>query len=68
MRRHNAGYKDDRYSDVKNEINRAQIDAIRQLLAAYSRPEGSHPEAPYNKLASDHGQIIAHMQIGPCVD
>ena len=23
--------------------------------------DGSHPEAPYNKLASDHGQIIAHM-------
>lgn len=26
--------------------------------------DGSHPEAPYNKLASDHGQIIAHMVIG----
>lgn len=26
--------------------------------------DGSHPEAPYNKLASDHGQIIAHMQLG----
>lgn len=26
--------------------------------------DGSHPEAPYNKLASDHGQIMAHMQIG----
>jgi hypothetical protein len=25
--------------------------------------DGSHPEAPYNKLASDHGQIMAHMQI-----
>lgn len=25
--------------------------------------DGSHPEAPYNKLASDHGQIIAHMII-----
>lgn len=23
--------------------------------------DGSHPEAPYNELASDHGQIIAHM-------
>lgn len=23
--------------------------------------DGSHAEAPYNKLASDHGQIIAHM-------
>ncbi len=23
--------------------------------------DGSHPEAPYNKLASDHGQIMAHM-------
>ena len=23
--------------------------------------DGSHPEAPYNKLASDHGQIIAHL-------
>ncbi len=26
--------------------------------------DGSHPEAPYNKLASDHGQIMAHMIIG----
>ena len=25
--------------------------------------DGAHPEAPYNKLASDHGQIIAHLQI-----
>ncbi|MDU8925970.1 endonuclease/exonuclease/phosphatase family protein [Alisedimentitalea sp. MJ-SS2] len=25
--------------------------------------DGSHPEAPYNKLASDHGQIMAHMVI-----
>lgn len=25
--------------------------------------DGSHPEAPYNKLASDHGQIVAHMDL-----
>lgn len=25
--------------------------------------DGSHPEAPYNKLASDHGQIMAHMSL-----
>lgn len=25
--------------------------------------DGSHPEAPYNKLASDHGQIMAHFRI-----
>ncbi len=25
--------------------------------------DGSHPEAPYNKLASDHGQIIAHFKL-----
>ena len=25
--------------------------------------DGSHPEAPYNKLASDHGQIMAHLRI-----
>ena len=25
--------------------------------------DGSHAEAPYNKLASDHGQIIAHMTL-----
>lgn len=25
--------------------------------------DGSHPEAPYNKLASDHGQIIAHIRM-----
>jgi endonuclease/exonuclease/phosphatase family metal-dependent hydrolase len=27
--------------------------------------DGSHPEAPYNKLASDHGQIMAHMELRP---
>ncbi len=26
--------------------------------------DGSHPEAPYNKLASDHGQIMAHLRFG----
>jgi hypothetical protein len=26
--------------------------------------DGSHPEAPYNKLASDHGQIMAYMVLG----
>lgn len=25
--------------------------------------DGSHAEAPYNKLASDHGQIMAHMKL-----
>lgn len=25
--------------------------------------DGAHVEAPYNKLASDHGQIMAHMRI-----
>lgn len=30
--------------------------------------DGSHPEAPYNKLASDHGQIMAHMRIGEADD
>ncbi|MBB3993344.1 endonuclease/exonuclease/phosphatase family metal-dependent hydrolase [Sulfitobacter undariae] len=25
--------------------------------------DGSHPEAPYNKLASDHGQIMAHVKL-----
>jgi len=25
--------------------------------------DGSHPEAPYNKLASDHGQIMARMRL-----
>ncbi len=25
--------------------------------------DGSHPEAPYNKLASDHGQIMAHINL-----
>ncbi|WP_164661855.1 endonuclease/exonuclease/phosphatase family protein [Tropicibacter sp. Alg240-R139] len=25
--------------------------------------DGSHPEAPYNKLASDHGQIMAHIRL-----
>ena len=27
--------------------------------------DGSHDQAPYNKLASDHGQIMAHMQLFP---
>ncbi|WP_372885886.1 endonuclease/exonuclease/phosphatase family protein [Shimia sp.] len=26
--------------------------------------DGSHAEAPYNKLASDHGQVMAHMKLG----
>ena len=26
--------------------------------------DGSFPEAPYNKLASDHGQIMAHLRLG----
>lgn len=26
--------------------------------------DGSHSEAPYNKLASDHGQIVAHLRMG----
>lgn len=26
--------------------------------------DGSHAEAPYNKLASDHGQIMAHIRMG----
>ena len=25
--------------------------------------DGSHDEAPYNKLASDHGQIMAHLRL-----
>ena len=25
--------------------------------------DGSHSEAPYNKHASDHGQVMAHMRI-----
>lgn len=25
--------------------------------------DGSHPEAPYNKLASDHGQLMAHFRL-----
>lgn len=25
--------------------------------------DGAHPEAPYNKLASDHGQVMAHMRL-----
>ena len=30
--------------------------------------DGSHPEAPYNKLASDHGQIMAHIRMGRDAD
>lgn len=30
--------------------------------------DGAHPEAPYNKLASDHGQIMAHMRLGTAED
>jgi len=24
--------------------------------------DGGHDEAPYNKLASDHGQLVAHIR------
>ncbi|MEM0923863.1 MAG: endonuclease/exonuclease/phosphatase family protein [Pseudomonadota bacterium] len=27
--------------------------------------DGAHPEAPYKTLASDHGQIMAHLRLGP---
>lgn len=30
--------------------------------------DGSHPDAPYNKLASDHGQIMAHITFPDEVD
>lgn len=49
----------------------AQWAGLRRMAEAWvfrreilTELEAGHPEAPYNKLASDHGQIIAHMQLG----
>lgn len=45
--------------DVKGSIG--QMDYFSVLNDHLS--DGSHPEAPHNKLASDHGQIIAHLKM-----
>ncbi len=112
MLRHDARYRNDRYSDDENTQIHEDIDALRLrsaenmflrkslrdvvyttafggvhesidqiYMSRHFDPswtgsvgemqyytvlndhltDGSHPEAPYNKLASDHGQIMAHM-------
>jgi endonuclease/exonuclease/phosphatase family metal-dependent hydrolase len=44
--------------------NKEAIGAMEYFSALNDHlTDGSHPEAPYNKLASDHGQIIAHMRL-----
>lgn len=45
--------------DVKGSIG--QMDYFSVLNDHLT--DGSHPEAPHNKLASDHGQIIAHLKM-----
>ena len=57
--------------NVKNPMSRhsipeedARIGEMEYLRVLNNHlTDGSHPKAPYNKLASDHGQIMAHMVI-----
>ncbi len=45
--------------------NPARIDQMEYFSVLNDHiNDGSHPEAPYNKLASDHGQIMAHFRLG----
>jgi len=48
-----------RHFHPENPARLADLD----YLAAFNDhlTDGSHPEAPYNKLASDHGQLVAHL-------
>ncbi len=45
--------------DPENDRQIAQIDYLSVFNDHLT--DGSHPEAPYNKLASDHGQLVAHI-------
>lgn len=47
--------------DPDNSKRIAEVD----YLSVYNDhlTDGSHPEAPYNKLASDHGQLVAHFNL-----
>jgi hypothetical protein len=37
---------------------------LKSKPGEFAQPKnGSHPKAPHNKLAADHGQIIAHMRL-----
>ncbi len=50
-----------RHFDPNEQGRVAEVD----YLAVFNDhlTDGSHPEAPYNKLASDHGQLIAHLNL-----
>ena len=47
------------HPDYKDRIGEMEYFSVLNDHLMY----GSHPEAPYNKLASGHGQIMAHMHI-----
>lgn len=47
--------------DPFNEEKLAEVDYLTVFNDHLT--DGSHPEAPYNKLASDHGQIVAHFNL-----
>ena len=50
-----------RHFDPTSDAQIASVD----YLSVYNDhlTDGSHPEAPYNKLASDHGQVVAHFDL-----
>ncbi len=50
-----------RHFHPENETRIGEMDYFSTLNDHLT--DGSHAEAPYNKLASDHGQIMAHMRI-----
>jgi len=50
-----------RHFHPENEDRIADMDYFSVLNDHIT--DGSHPEAPYNKLASDHGQIMAHLRL-----
>lgn len=48
-----------RHFDTANPDRIAEVDYLSVMNDHLT--DGSHPEAPYNKLASDHGQLIVHL-------
>ena len=46
--------------DPENDSRIGAMDYLRVLNDHLT--DAAHPEAPYNKLASDHGQLIAHLR------
>lgn len=50
-----------RHFDPENKKRRGDVEYLTILNDHLT--DGSHPEAPYNKLASDHGQLVAHLSM-----